>query len=248
MLFNIYNNIYDNYTKNEIMYMTLIILFIADLPLLLFTLLDILQLKCLNKYRINYNINRQYPTTSEIIDGSIKSFKSFFGIIIPISFIGISIGNYFEIYLYNMSRTLPNIFVCLFHIICIFIMSDILFYIFHRTMHIPILYRNIHKIHHKYKQTFALVNHYLHPVETIIFFFPAVIPPILLQSHIMIMWFCAIIMNWNGIIIHSGYDFSINIGNIQLPAIKEHDKHHMYFNYNYGAMIPFMDKLFGTYK
>ena len=38
------------------------------------------------------------------------------------------------------------------------------------------------------------------------------------------------------------------IGNIELPAIKEHDKHHMYFNYNYGAMLPFMDKLCGTYK
>ena len=52
----IYEYIYDNYTKEEIMYITLIILLIADLPLILFTLLDILQLKCLEKYRINYII------------------------------------------------------------------------------------------------------------------------------------------------------------------------------------------------
>ena len=230
------------------MYLTIIVLFIADLPLIFFTLLDILQLKCLDKYRINYNNIRQYPTKKEIKDGIIKSFISFFGIILPISIIGITIGNYLHIYPYNMSRELPNIYICLFHIISIFIMSDILFYIFHRIMHIPILYKNIHKIHHNYKQTFALVNHYLHPVETIIFFFPAIIPSIILQSHIMIMWFCAIIMNWNGIIIHSGYNFSIKIKNIQFPAILEHDKHHMYFNYNYGAMLPFMDKLCGTYK
>lgn len=243
-----YSYLYDNYNKNDIMYFTLIILLIADLPLIFFTILDILQFTCLDKYRINYNNIRKYPTKTELKDGLIESCKSFFGIILPISFIGIFCGNTLQIYPYNMSRELPNILVCLFHIICIFIMSDILFYIFHRTMHIPFLYKNIHKVHHKYKETFALVNHYLHPLETIIFFFPAIIPPLILQSHITIMWFCAIIMNWNGIIIHSGYDFSIKIGTLQLPAINEHDKHHMYFNYNYGAMLPFMDKLCGTYK
>ena len=32
------------------------------------------------------------------------------------------------------------------------------------------------------------------------------------------------------------------------PYILEHDIHHKYFNYNYGSMFIFMDKLCGTYK
>ena len=125
-----YYYLYDNYSKEQIMYFTLFILLIADLPIIFFTFLDIFKLKFLNKYRINYNSYRKYPNKNEIIDGTKHSFINFFGIILPISTFGIFISNYISYFPYNMNRELPNNIIILSHIMFIFILSDILFAIF----------------------------------------------------------------------------------------------------------------------
>ena len=251
-----YSYIYNNFSKNEIMFMTIPILFIANLPLIFFTILDIYQFSYFSKLRICYNSFRKYPTQIEIRDGIIESSKGFFGIIIPISFIGIAFANYRGIYLYDMSNNLPNIYIALLQIFLILFMSDILFYSLHRLMHTKYLYSKFHKFHHTYKEPFALTNHYVDPFELILFFIPPMVPPILLNTHITVMWLCTIIMNWNGIIIHSGYNFTFfkltykinkKIFTFEFPCIKEHDHHHKYFNYNFGATFPFMDQLMGTY-
>ena len=147
-----------------------------------------------------------------------------------------------------MNRELPSNIYCIFNIIFILIGSDILFYILHRTMHTPYLYKKFHKIHHTYKEPFALTNHYLDSTELILFFIPPVIPCIIINTHIYIMWISIILLNWNGIFIHSGYNFTNKYLKYFTPAIIEHDIHHKLFNYNFGATFTFMDKLFGTYK
>ena len=76
-------------------------------------ILDIYQFSYFSKLRICYNSFRKYPTQIEIRDGIIESSKGFFGIIIPISFIGIAFANYWGIYLYDMSNNLPNIYIAL---------------------------------------------------------------------------------------------------------------------------------------
>ena len=63
------------------------------------------------------------------------------------------------------------------------------------------------------------------------------------------MWITAIILNWNGILIHSGYHFSNNkYLNYIMPSVREHDLHHKLYNCNFGSTFTFMDRLFGTYK
>jgi sterol desaturase/sphingolipid hydroxylase (fatty acid hydroxylase superfamily) len=244
-----YYYLYDNYSKEQIMYFTLFILLIADLPIIFFTFLDIFKLKFLNKYRINYYSYRKYPNKNEIIDGTKHSFINFFGIILPISTFGIFISNYISYFPYNMNRELPNNIIILSHIMFIFILSDILFYGLHNLIHTPNLYKMFHKIHHKYNEPFSLTNHYIHPLELILFFIPPVLPGIILNTHITIMWFTTIILNWNGIFIHSGYDFSKNkYLDYIMPSAKEHDLHHRLYNCNFGSTFTFMDKLFGTYK
>ena len=244
-----YNYIYDNYSNEQIMYFTLFILFIADLPIIFFTFLDIYKFNFLNKYRINYNCYRKYPNKLEIIDGAKHSLYNLFAIIIPITTIGIFIANYINYFPYKMNRELPHYTTILFHFMFIFIVSDILFYGLHRLMHTPILYKRFHKIHHKYNEPFSLTNHYIHPVELLLFFIPPVLPGIILNTHITIMWVSAILLNWNGILIHSGYYFSKNkYLDYIMPTTKEHDLHHKLFNFNFSSTFTFMDKLFGTYK
>ena len=103
-----YNYIYDNYSNEQIMYFTLFILFIADLPIIFFTFLDIYKFNFLNKYRINYNCYRKYPNKLEIIDGAKHSLYNLFAIIIPITTIGIFIANYINYFPYKMNRELPH--------------------------------------------------------------------------------------------------------------------------------------------
>ena len=247
-----YNYVYDNYDKNTIMYLTIPILFIANLPLIFFTFLDICKFKCLEEYRINYNNKRKYPSNLELCDGLKESCKGFFGIIIPVAFFGIYLMNNLNIKLYNFEKNVPNVFTFNCEIFVILFMTDILFYFLHRLMHTKYLYQNLHKFHHTYKEPFALTNHYINSIELLLFFIPPIIPPVLLGSHIMVMWCSIILLNWNGIIIHSGYNFiviKIQYKNykFEFPCIKEHDFHHKYFNYNFGSTFPFMDQIMGTY-
>ena len=244
-----YYYLYDNYSKEQIKYFTLFILLIADLPIIFFTFLDIYKFKCLNKYRIKNNYYRKYPTKNQIICGVRHSLVSLFGIIMPITTIGILFSNYIGYFPYKMDRELPSNIIILCHCMFIFIMSDILFYGLHRLMHIPVLYKMFHKIHHTYSEPYSLTNHYIHPIELIIFFIPAILPGIILNTHISIMWMTAILLNWNGIFIHSGYDFSKNkYLDYIMPSVKEHDLHHRLYICNFSANFTFMDKLFGTYK
>ena len=99
-----YYYLYDNYSKEQIKYFTLFILLIADLPIIFFTFLDIYKFKCLNKYRINYNYYRKYPTKNQIICGVRHSLVSLFGIIMPITTFGILFSNYIGYFPYKMDR------------------------------------------------------------------------------------------------------------------------------------------------
>lgn len=246
-----YSYIYNNYNESTIMFMTIPILILSNIPLIFFTILDICEFNYFDSYRIKYNDKRKYPTKKEISIGIKQFSKDFFGLVIPIATLGIYIAVSFDIYLYNMKPDI-DIFYCFIHLCIILFSSDILFYILHRIMHTPYLYKNFHKFHHTFKEPFALTNYYVDYSELLLFFLPVMIPPIFLHSHITVVWLSIIILNINGIIIHSGYNFTIlsikyNNNILEFPCIKEHDYHHKYFNYNFAATFPFVDKLFGTY-
>ena len=77
-------------------------------------------------------------------------------------------------------------------------------YIMHRLLHFPFLYKNVHKLHHKWKQTTAFTSLALHPVEFL-----------LLQSGVYLGLFiiplhpCAVTVNllyihYHNVLDHSG--------------------------------------------
>ena len=238
-----YPYLYDNYSKNEILWISFFVFFISILPIFLFTTLDLLQLKYLEKYRIDYGHGRKYPPKKEIVHSGKYILRNLICFIVPVFILIFILCNIFNINPFIISRTLPTLDIYIIHILGILLLSEILLYMLHRIMHDPDLYNTIHKIHHKYTETFALVNYYMHPLELFLFMAMIFIPPILFHSHIAIFWISIIIINWNGIIIHSGYNFT----ETSLLRIKEHDIHHKYFNYNYGVMFTFMDYLCNTY-
>lgn len=248
MLNLIWINIRNNFSNYEIMQFTLIVLLFTELPILFFTILDFLKLESLKKYRIHYSKERVYPENHEIIFVAKESYKSFFKIYIPLIFIGCKICNYLNFYPYKMDLEIPNFWWGILELFLITILGDIFFYWLHRFFHTPFMYKRFHKKHHEYKFTFAVVHHYLHDVETVLFLIPPILPPVILNSHIVIMWLWMIIAQLNGILGHSGYYLPMPFYKLQ-PSLRSeyHDTHHYLYNKNFGLMYIFIEKMFGTY-
>jgi len=122
-------------------------------------------------------------------------------------------------------------------ILCVLI-REILFYYSHRLLHHPYFYAPIHKVHHRFTAPMALAAQYAHPVEH--FFaniLPIVLPPKLLNVHIVTWWFFLAIELIETTTVHSGFDF--------FGWAIMHDLHHQSFRVNFGT-VGLLDWLHGT--
>ena len=250
MLQTIWNYLNSHYNQWDILKCTIFIVLISELPIIIFTLLDYYKFNCLKTYRIAYQNNpvRQYPTTTEIIQALQLFIPIVFIFLLPMTYFGMSFFEYINWNPYQMSIELPSYSSGFIQYLTISILSEFLFYGLHRLVHLPKLYW-IHKHHHCYKyNSFSIVNHYLHPIEIILFIIPPALPPILCQSHLMIVWVYAIITNWVGAYIHSGYEFPL-LETILCIKSRDHDIHHIRpkKNFSTGLFYSLVDRLFGTY-
>ncbi|KAJ5648611.1 hypothetical protein N7490_004983 [Penicillium lividum] len=121
------------------------------------------------------------------------------------------------------------------------LLRETMFYYSHRLLHIPYLYRRIHKKHHRFTAPIALAAQFAHPLEQIFAnALPISLPPQLLQSHVLTFWAFLAWELFNTATVHSGYDFFHN-------KAKMHDLHHEKFNLNYGS-VGLLDWIHGTDK
>ena len=239
--------------KASLLWFTLPVLWLSEIPLIFFTTLDILKLKKIDKFRVHYTRveekrPRKYPTKSEIWDAFKVHCQNFFGVYSLTFIVGVGLASKLRIFPYAMSRQLPKYWF--FEFLLISFAADCLFYWLHRLVHHPKLYKLMHKKHHEWIYSFALAHHYMSWEEALLFMLPPVLPPVLLGTHIAIMWVFMFWVQLNAIIGHSAFCLPY-IGKVRwLPFLQPqyHDLHHLRFNVNYGAMYPFTDMLFGTYR
>jgi methylsterol monooxygenase len=124
----------------------------------------------------------------------------------------------------------------------------------HQVLHYGPLYRNIHKLHHKYSAPFGLAAEYAHPLETLILAGGTILGPIIYvvitaDLHILPVYIFVTGRLFQAVDAHSGYglcgaplsldwvliarfiDFPWSLHNI-LPfwsGAEHHDFHHMAF-------------------
>lgn len=139
-----------------------------------------------------------------------------------------------QFYLYELLYLIPFL-----------IIEEIGFYTSHRILHLPFLYKHIHKIHHEWIYPISLSCIYSHPLE---FIFSNLLPTIItllgfsylnISISIYFYWFWMILGFTNTIYVHSGYSRS--------KQYDLHFYHHISFNYNYGTSL-FMDRILKTEK
>lgn len=140
-----------------------------------------------------------------------------------------------------------------FHIAIFFVLEDTWHYWGHRALHSKLLYKRIHKQHHKYAAPFGLTAEYAHPVEVAFTGMGTVGSPILVlavtgQMHIVtvILWVALRLLQ--AVDSHSGYDFPWSLRHV-IPfwsGAEHHDDHHKYFTGNYASSFRWWDYFLGT--
>ncbi|KAG8957642.1 c-5 sterol desaturase [Tulasnella sp. 419] len=126
--------------------------------------------------------------------------------------------------------------------------TDYCIYWIHRGLHVPLIYKNIHKPHHKWLIPTPFASHAFHPIDgyfqsipyhLFIFIFP-------LQRYLYLVLF--VLVNFWSIFIHdsdmvsgTGLEHIING-----PA--HHTLHHLYFTVNYGQYFTWADKVGGSFR
>ncbi len=144
---------------------------------------------------------------------------------------------------YANDITVPVWWVSLFHIIAMVLLQDLFFYINHLIMHRnKFLYKNVHALHHQYRESIAIATHHVHWVEHIIGnLFPVFIGVMILMPHPWVIMFWIVLIVINALHNHSGFAFPY------LSYSVHHDWHHYFVNSSYSS-IGLCDKIFGTDK
>jgi len=113
------------------------------------------------------------------------------------------------------------------------ILSDVLFYGIHYTLHLNPIYIAIHKLHHQITVPVGISAIYMTISDLYIGnITPLYLPLILIKACPLTIKIWMVGSTLSAVFAHSG-------------MIKDHDLHHSLVNVNYGTSL-FMDKLFGT--
>lgn len=141
-----------------------------------------------------------------------------------------------------------SIWVFIFQLAVCFFFTDFLFYAFHKFLHEnPILYNQIHKIHHRFIISVGFAAEYAHPVEWIFGnILPVIFAALFFKFH-AVVWFSWITIAISGTVIaHCGFKH-FDVLTFSWRDSQIHDFHHTHQNTNYGHTLMF-DFLFGTDK
>jgi lathosterol oxidase len=123
--------------------------------------------------------------------------------------------------------------------------TDMMIYWIHRWLHHPLLYKPIHKLHHKWVVTTPFASHAFHPMDGFLQSTPYHIYVYLFPLNKWLYLFLFVFVNFWTISIHDGSGFYA--GDI-LNGADHHTIHHRAFNYNYGQYFTLWDRLCGTHR
>ncbi len=128
---------------------------------------------------------------------------------------------------------------------------EIYFYVSHRWMHRPQIYRRIHAVHHLSLEPSPWASFCFHPVESLIE--SAILPILVCLIPIHPVMFIAYLtlMTLSAINNHLGQElmpqFLRKIGLAKwLISATHHSQHHRFYRCNYGLYFTFMDRWLGT--
>ncbi|KAF2490470.1 hypothetical protein BU16DRAFT_494513 [Lophium mytilinum] len=123
--------------------------------------------------------------------------------------------------------------------------TDLFIYWIHRGLHHPLVYKQLHKPHHKWIMPTPYASHAFHPVDGFSQSVPYHVFPFLFPLQKFAYVFLFVFINIWTVMIHDG-EYIADSPIINGAAC--HTMHHLYFNYNYGQFTTLWDRLGGSYR
>ncbi|KAF8985047.1 c-5 sterol desaturase [Entomortierella lignicola] len=132
-----------------------------------------------------------------------------------------------------------------FSIVAFLLFTDFGIYWIHRWLHHPLIYKRLHKPHHKWIVPTPFASHAFHfldgysqsvPYHLFVYLVP-------MQKFIYLFMFASV--NFWSVLIHDG---EYLVSNPVINSAAHHAVHHLYFNYNYGQYSTLWDRLGGSYR
>ena len=128
------------------------------------------------------------------------------------------------------------------------LLHETYYYWLHRWMHIPSVFKIVHKIHHSSSITSPFTAFSFHPLEGLLqaFFLPIML--MILPMHYFVIIIQLTIMTISSVINHLDIEiypkvFYKNIFAKWLIGASHHSLHHKQFKYNYGLYFTLWDKI-----
>ena len=120
------------------------------------------------------------------------------------------------------------------------------FYVIHRLIHTPFLYKWVHSVHHNSVNPSPWSSLSMHPVEHLLYFSDVLIH-LVLPSHPLLMLYHLQVTGTGAVVGHIGFD-KIEVGDTAADShAYAHQLHHKHFEVNYAdGLMPF-DRIFGTW-
>ncbi len=135
-----------------------------------------------------------------------------------------------------------------FSIITFILFTDWQIYWIHRWLHHPLIYKYIHKPHHKWKLPTPFASHAFHPLDGFAQSLPYHIYVFLFPLHKFTYLALYVAVNIWTVSIHDG---DYRVPDMLQPIVNgsaHHMDHHLYYNYNYGQYFTLWDRIGGSFK
>jgi len=121
------------------------------------------------------------------------------------------------------------------------------FYFVHRLLHVPVIYRVAHAVHHRNNSPQPWSGISMHPLEHLIYFSVFALFW-LIPAHPVLIIMLGFFQGISPAITHSGFQ-EVRMGRRVRIAIGDpfHQLHHKYYEVNYGNKPVPLDKVFGSW-
>ncbi|KAF2811454.1 uncharacterized protein BDZ99DRAFT_440300 [Mytilinidion resinicola] len=147
--------------------------------------------------------------------------------------------------MYDASADGPGMWYNILQFPFFILFTDLFIYWIHRGLHHPLVYKQLHKPHHKWIMPTPYASHAFHPVDGFSQSIPYHAFPFLFPLNKFAYVFLFVFINVWTVLIHDG-EYIADSPIINGAAC--HTMHHLYFNYNYGQFTTLWDRLGGSYR
>ncbi len=141
----------------------------------------------------------------------------------------------------------------IFSLVLMILIHDTYFYWMHRAMHIPSIFKYVHKIHHLSTNPSPWAAYAFHPIEAVFEASVIYLIVFIIPFHTSALFAFLVFMIIYNVYGHLGFElypkgFNKTWIGKWLNTSVNHNQHHKFFHGNYGLYFLFWDRLLGTIR